>query len=492
MKKIFTSLVMAIIMLAMCSCAAFGNNNGDNSEQSQYESTDIDSTLVRSLERYSIVSAPLTNYSPPIMASSTDYTYNYFILDAGYVNNVPISSGMTVYYNGQTAMTVRFEQSTVTTQKVEESLSKAVSESISETTTAERGGKLQVDVGMNDWPVKFSVEYHASRTWGTVTEKANSTTNTYTVAHEKVQSLTQAIEFTIGNNNESIGDYRLSMMATCDVYYFVKTNRNNTSLEEFEIVFCARPDVRFVLEYDDKGNFGKTANSSVLDLDSDFYRGFEVPTEVVTYTIALNVESGNKLTQNSTSVILGNNYTLPVPTRNLHAFIGWFSSPNGAGERYTNHNGESLKNWGEPNDRELYAYWVRTTKQIDLGTIALTSQQIYSQKTAPFDLALDIASLQDVGYRYLSVSISGFCSDYDYKMNNYGRYFVLYDTDENAILSWTFVVSGFNGVSSQNIPLEDLNLAMYYYQLQLISDYSPAYDEKLVVNSLVITLTLVK
>ena len=72
-----------------------------------------------------------------------------------------------------------------------------------------------------------------------------------------------------------------------------------------------------------------------------------------------------------------------------------------------------------------------------------------------------------------------------------GRYFVLSDVISGDLLVWTFKVKGFNGVDGQNISLDSLN-SNAQYQLQLISDYSPAYNEKLKITNLIISIVAVR
>ena len=466
-----------------------------NSSGSSVNTATVDVSFAASNDRYSPVSAPIINNAPPLIASSTDYTFNYFLVDGGYIKNTPISSGLIVGYNGQTPMTVRFEKSTVTTNSVEESLSKTISESVSET----RSGSASINISYETGSLakllagKISVGAEYSRQWGTTTENSNSTSSTYTVANEVAESLTQSIEYTIGENNEAIGDYRLSMVTTCDIYYLITTTRDNTELKEIKMVLCARPDVRFILEYSANGIFGKTSNAEKLDWPENFYQNYEMPTDALACKITLDVDGGYALAQNTVSLYLGKNYSLEVPIRYNYAFVGWYSAQNGQGKKYTDSNGKLYEAWSEPDNKTLYACWTPISNQItEITQMQLSSQQTYSAKSAAFSFGLDIAKLKEAGYSKLNISISGACSGYDYHMNERGRYFVLSDAATNTdLINWAFKVKGFGGVEAKTISLNNLN-ANGQYKLQLVSDYSEAYDEKLVVSGLVITVTATK
>jgi hypothetical protein len=77
-------------------------------------------------------------------------------------------------------------------------------------------------------------------------------------------------------------------------------------------------------------------------------------------------------------------------------------------------------------------------------------------------------------------------------MNERGRYLILSDaTSETDIVIWNFHVKNFSGVEEQTISINSINNAGLC-QLQLISDKSDAYNEKLTVSNLVITVIAIK
>ena len=232
--------------------------------------------------RYDITSSPIIGGLPPIMDSATDGTYNYYLIDGGYIQNVPLSSGSIITYNGQTPITVSFTKTTVSETTVEQALSKTISESVSKTHMNEAGGKIGVEADsiVGIWGAKINVEGHYSRTWGTITEKTNSTTSTFSTANSFSESLSESITFTVGNAGELPGDYRLSLIATCDIYFIITTNHNNTILVDSTAVICARsnPQPRFALEYDViGGDFGKTDISQEINFPANFYRSLPIP-----------------------------------------------------------------------------------------------------------------------------------------------------------------------------------------------------------------------
>lgn len=182
---------------------------------------------------------------------------------------------------------------------------------------------------------------------------------------------------------------------------------------------------------------------------------------------------------------------MPVPVRYQYAFVGWYSNPNGNGTCYTDSLGNSNDVWFDLQDKTLYAFWVLPSSQVNLDRLELKSQELYSQKTNLFSFNLNTEALKTAGYTALSISIGGLCSGYDYRLNDRTRHFILTDSSGNTVLTWDFVVQGFSGVSAKNLSLQNLN-PNELYQLQLVSDQSNAYDEKLVISSLIMTIKAVK
>lgn len=82
-----------------------------------------------------------------------------------------------------------------------------------------------------------------------------------------------------------------------------------------------------------------------------------------TYTINLHFGLGSKPEGGSDvhKVVRNSNYTIPMPATDDNAlvFVGWFSAPNGSGERYTDENGNSLKPWANRYGGDMYAQFVR-------------------------------------------------------------------------------------------------------------------------------------
>lgn len=85
------------------------------------------------------------------------------------------------------------------------------------------------------------------------------------------------------------------------------------------------------------------------------------------------VESDNDGAPRTATVTFGEKYSIPMTIENpdeTKRFAGWYSQPEGQGERYTNEKGESIGIWDNAEDgRTLYAGWLSafTFNEIDNG-----------------------------------------------------------------------------------------------------------------------------
>ncbi len=99
-------------------------------------------------------------------------------------------------------------------------------------------------------------------------------------------------------------------------------------------------------------------------------------------------------------VQFGSPFELPVPKAesNLKVFIGWYSELNAQGERYTNENGKSIKNWRDYDQTTLYAGWVDvfTFNPIKDGTA-------YSVSKGP---GIDYVSIITIPTAYLGLPVT--------------------------------------------------------------------------------------
>lgn len=214
-----------------------GGNGDDKSEEnggSSSNQTSLGTYMPKSM-KYQIVAAP-SYISNSAVANYTDGEYNYYLFDLGYVKNVPISSGTAISYFGTGVLEIEFSSASVTTSSVERAIETTISETVSEQSL----GSANLSIG-GGFDTFFWLETGYSRSWGTVTDKQNSTTNTYATTEEYAKTITDTISYKIGENGEQSGKYRITLFADCDMYLQLKTSRDNSKEISKEIVLSARP-----------------------------------------------------------------------------------------------------------------------------------------------------------------------------------------------------------------------------------------------------------
>ncbi|GHU23668.1 hypothetical protein FACS1894164_08590 [Spirochaetia bacterium] len=227
------------------------------------------------------------NETPQIpLSSTTDGTYNYYILYIGRIDHVPIVYETARTYNGTTPITLSFSKSLVTTSSVEQSTTNTFSESVTNSASLEasiaKKVKGEFKLGLfEELEVGASNELQTSLTasMSTAVTKSYSTENTYSTSYSKVKTLEDTETYTLGEHNEPAGKYRYTLEGTVDMYLFLKLNKTNTAVIDSVTSICARPkSYSYVIDYDPdlNGEFGKNSDSE-LTIDPELYKTLPLP-----------------------------------------------------------------------------------------------------------------------------------------------------------------------------------------------------------------------
>lgn len=110
------------------------------------------------------------------------------------------------------------------------------------------------------------------------------------------------------------------------------------------------------------------------------------------FTVTFDIDDDATIDSASATVQFGKHYTLPTATRNdsRYVFGGWYTEPNGAGQRYTDENGVSIEAWNRTYGMTLYPKWIQAFSFVLLndGTYAVrqssqTAQGEITELTIP-------------------------------------------------------------------------------------------------------------
>lgn len=506
--KVSALCISALLMFSIAGCNLFGNDNENtdpDSNNTEVELGAIEATdFVANEELKFTTNKNITTANPyDLVYSAVDNDNNcYYFFDLGTIKNVPVDDGENKSFRLSAHMNTEytFETTKVTSTSIEKQSSWIRERLVYEDKLASESGSAEFGVGVKEL-FELKLAASGSRQYYSNT---NTTTNSDGIVETVEETVTESQTIKVTFDMESpLGDYRISNVMDYTVFVVVIEDANGDLTHYY--MPMAQSGIYIRYEYSDDG-FTKSLDFEDLSFDCSIVKSLEKPTEHIEfeqvedsddivnkseYSITLDVAGGNNLSQSTISVKKNEYYKLPVPVRYQYVFVGWYSSPNGNGVCYTDYLGNSNDIWLDLQDIILYAYWVLPSTQIDLDRLELKSQELYSQKTNLFSFNLNTEALNAAGYTALNISISGFCSGYDYRLNDRTRHFILTDSSGNTVLTWDFVVDGFSGVSGKNISLENLN-SNELYQLQLVSDQSNAYDEKLIVSSLLMTVKAVK
>lgn len=280
--------------------------------------------------------------------------------------------------------------------------------------------KIEYKNGVISWnSVPFVGKYAVKIDDGEVMYVENDTQLEYKINSGKHTIYVTAVD-SDGNYNEfflySVEVYSLVLNVlggeTLENLYFVKGDKIPTlptpTYEGYE----------FFGWYNDENSLGNPENlftAEIFNGDTDievfaYWKGKE-------YKAKLDYATYGSGEVSEVNTIFGSPFVLPVPTSesNLKAFIGWYSELNAQGERYTDENGKSIKNWRDYSEVELYAGWV------DVFTFDLINDgKAYSVSKGP---GIDYVSTVTIPTTYLglkvtTVEVSAFQSCYNLQVVN--------------------------------------------------------------------------
>lgn len=230
---------------------------------------------------YTVVSAPMSENGLYVMDSVTDGERNYYLLDLGYAENVPIWSGQPREYNKHMAgyPELSFSKGKEFQTTVEKTISNTISKTVSDTSMNEFGVSASIEAGLGKSQIaklKASVSY--SRTWGYTNEKQYSTTSAYSTAQTIAESYDEGYTVTIGGSG--YGWYRFSIVETCDIYVMLETDINNTQVFSTVYTICPRGSGGLTIEYSQDGTF-VDASVDKIRLPENYFELLPEPSRIV-------------------------------------------------------------------------------------------------------------------------------------------------------------------------------------------------------------------
>jgi len=439
-----TAILAAVVVLSLAACDTGGGNSSRNdgkkpSYPARYQvvpgwTTQGENTIAVSREASAARAAEDDTGYLPVVYSEHKGGYDHYLIYLGHIDNVPIGKlTASADYDGTTPITITRTSADITETTVGTSISTAVSETTTSTTVKNR--TASAGAGINWGPFSIGAEARTKTTITNSTTKELSVENTTTSATSKAQASTEGFGYSIGNNGEPAGRYRVVLFATTDVYLYIKTDENNELVEGFtpEISICAREaSYTYKLDYTPTtdGDFPRTGGGGMLPIPDDFSSLTKPPRYYRFTAVGISGQTAYSndgknwqqvalgYTGNWNGVASGNNnrFVAVGAYASASKFNMALSANGGAGwEAFLTQTGSNNPNW----NKVMYVKdtWITTgsyTTTVKYGTISQTTTtdvRMYSPdggsgswKTFPS------AALNDFAYgydRWVSVGASG-------------------------------------------------------------------------------------
>ncbi len=224
---------------------------------------------------YEVYSAPMVE-KLNVMNSVSENERNYYLIDLGYATNVPIWSGTSMYYNSAMSNPPKlsFSKGSQTQSTVEQSVSQTIGNTVSTIST----GSASFEIGVELFGIKLAPKASYSRQWGTTEDKSYSITDAFTTAESVADSFNAAIEIETGGLG--YGYYRLSMLATCDIYALLETNYDNTETVKITYTTCPRAKATLTIVYSEDNSWVDTSTTKIC-LPDDYLSKLDLPQDIL-------------------------------------------------------------------------------------------------------------------------------------------------------------------------------------------------------------------
>nr|AGS51785.1 hypothetical protein [uncultured bacterium contig00053] len=278
MKKktiIMMAILAFVLSISFISCGLLDLVSEITDPESSETDPADSMTLAPALR--AVTTASSNNANPIVMSSYTDGTYNYYLIDVGFIQNMYVSAIGFLHYNGMTPMSL--SQSTISETTITNAMTETISDSITFSNT--QSGKVGIQFAYEKSILfirKFSVKLNG--------EWAGSWTNTTTSTRSRETSVSTAesygrsesISFTVGEHGEPEGFYRYALYAVCDVYFVISTSLDNQELISWDTLACIRDNSYFPhMDYSTNGIFDNSPLGNEITFVEDFYKTLPRP-----------------------------------------------------------------------------------------------------------------------------------------------------------------------------------------------------------------------
>lgn len=328
MKSIFKDLLLIVSLIILfaflVSCqdnqGDNGNNGGDNNpgygdngNNGGNENEDIKnsvdciekSTFYEANDKYQVVDS--------YVLDDGNYYYFYFLGTIDYVPlNLSTSEG--VYFNGN-AMELSFSLSKTDSTTSEKTITNAIQNSVSLTTSTYVKGSVDADFGLYKSKIEAGIQCNAT------TGITKTATESFKEAVSRETTFEQSITYKM-SQNDPVGFYFYTPIASMKVYEVVVYNPNTCKVEHMSTYSqygAAMPGLFY-----SRFSFLDSIDCEIT-FDENKIPNFEKPTTMIDSRVTASVDAnGGSCGVKSLDLNIGQPYgALPVPERHGYIFKGW-------------------------------------------------------------------------------------------------------------------------------------------------------------------------
>lgn len=278
----YEKIVKIMLMCLMFVLAACSLNSGETSDiNSPIDDIDLIEDNPSTNEgndsvssRYIVTPVNDNDQNYRVDYSYTDGIYDVWYLYLGLIDYTPVSYQTAINYNGQTPISVSYTSSYETEAGVSKSTETSISNTTEDVTTDKNvhkiGGELEASFGapfVSELKLKVNYGYEQEWSSSNSSSKNTSKTDTFETFKSWKESNTTTHSYTIGENQEKSGFYRLTLFSTSDVYATVVYDKTNDNYF-YQYSAFARPDTLFLgIDYNQSPDFSGGDNKLVLEAD---------------------------------------------------------------------------------------------------------------------------------------------------------------------------------------------------------------------------------
>jgi len=323
--------LFVIIIIGFTSC----NDVINEKSNEPVKEPDSNPSLLAGAKRAMPVAASNNPNEPVILDKFTESNKNWYVIDAGYINDTYVMQMGPTEYLGFGSVSLTRQDS------VETSVSRSSTMTVSDSVVVSDGTENLVGL---DTAVTTSITigtenafFTALASLGlTVSERVESSRKidiakgrSKETSEEFITTLMEATSNSVSvtiNKEDPIGFYRYAWYAVSDVYFIISTSTDRQQLYSWDVIVAQRDGTTGRFEYSPDGRFNNSPNDNLIVFSKEFWKKLPTPSET-TYSLTtnVNIEDGGTVlrTPDAKRYDFGTYVMLTAIPKPAYKFVNW-------------------------------------------------------------------------------------------------------------------------------------------------------------------------